>query len=306
MKNKNIKKSIKKTILLTFLCVLFFVPKVHASTLTLAPSKNSVGLGEQFYVDVMLDPQNVSLNGIEDNVTFAENNVSFVRAETGQSLINFWIEQPKLIGNTISFSGVIPGGFDGVIDPFNPQNKLPGLMVRLVFKGIQPGTETFSSAPASVTQNDGLGTLQNISSANTSINITNVSNPFVYKNTNDNAPQIQAYVTRDPNLFNDKYTLVFSATDSGTGIKDVMIKEGNRNWKEITSPYLLEDQGRHSTIALEAVNYSGATIIVTINPLPYKLFSPANILLFILLLFIIFFIVKKIYESKKRKEQEKI
>jgi hypothetical protein len=302
MKNKNI----KKIILFTFVCVLFFAPKVHASTLTLAPSKNSVGLGEQFYVDVMLDPQNVSLNGIEGSVTFAENNVSFVRAETGQSLINFWIEQPKLNGNTISFSGVIPGGFDGVIDPFNPQNKLPGLMVRLIFESTQPGTETFSSASTSVTQNDGLGTLLSIPNVNTIVNITNIPNPFVYKNTNDVAPQIQAYVTRDPNLFNNKYTLIFSATDSGTGIKDVMIKEGNRDWKEITSPYLLEDQGRHSVIALEAVNYSGATIITIINPLPYKLFSPANILLFILFIFIIFFIVKKIYESRKRKMQEKI
>ena len=296
----------KKIILLTFLCVLFFAPKVHAATLTLAPSKNSVGLEEQFYVDVMLDPQDVSLNGIEGSVTFAENNVSFIRAETGQSLINFWIEQPKLNGNTISFSGVIPGGFDGVIDPFNPQNKLPGLMVRLVFQSNQSGTETFSSSPFSVTQNDGLGTLLSIPSASSTINITNTPNPFIYKNTNDNTPQIQAYVTRDPNLFNNKYTLVFNATDSGSGIKDVMIKEGNKNWKEISSPYLLQDQERRNTITLEAVNYSGATIIVTINPLPYKLFSPANILLFILFIFIIFFIVKKIYEKRKRKIQEKI
>ena len=82
-----------------------------------------------------------------------------------------------------------------------------------------------------------------------------------------------------------------------------MIKEGNRDWKEIKSPYLLEDQTRHSMIALEAVNFSGASIVLVINPIPYTLFAKDNIVLLIVLIIVVFFIIKKIYDSKKRKKQ---
>jgi hypothetical protein len=291
----------KKIILISIIFISLSAPKVFAATITLAPSKNTVGLEEQFYVDVLLDPQNISINGIEGSVTFPENNVSFVRGETGKSLVNFWIAEPKLDKNTISFAGIIPTGFAGVIDPFNPAQKMPGLMVRLVFAGKQPGVGTFSSAPFSLTLNDGKGTALNTFGASTSVNIQNTANPFVYKNPNDLGPKLEASIVRDPNLFDNKYALIFQATDSETGIKDVMIKEGNRDWEKIASPYLLEDQSRRSLIALEAVNFSGASIIITINPLPYKIFSASNIALFIILIVLIFFISRKIYLYLKRK-----
>ena len=132
--------------------------------------------------------------------------------------------------------------------------------------------------------------------------LVELSIPFQYKNPNDVKPELEAYVTRDPNLFNDKYTLIFQAKDSETGIKDVMIKEGNRSWKKITSPYLLEDQSRHSTITLEAENFSGATIVLVINPLPYVFFSKNNVVLLIVFIIILFFIAKKIYEKRKKQE----
>lgn len=296
----------KKIILFTFIIfTLFFTPKAHASTISLVPSKNSVGIGEQFYVDVMLDPQGISQNGIEGNISFSPNNTSFIRAETGKSLISFWIEEPKLTNNTISFAGIIPTGFDGVIDPFNPTQKMPGLMVRLIFEGKFAGTETFSSAPFSITLNDGKGTTLATQETSASVNVQNIQNPFTFKSQTDVAPKLEAYVTHDPNLFDNKYTLIFQATDSETGIKDVMIKEGNRDWKEITSPYLLQDQSRHSLILLQAVNFSNVSVMFVINPLPYNLFSAGNIALLIIFIVLIFFIIKKIYDAKKRK-QEKI
>ena len=294
-----------KIILLIFVFTFCFFTKARASVVTLVPAKTTVDQNEQFYVDVMLDPEGVSQNGVEGSVTFG-GGVSLVRAETGQSLINFWIEQPKLTGNTISFAGIIPTGFAGVIDPFNPEKKLPGRVLRLVFVGNQAGLATFSSAPFSLTLNDGQGTTLETGVATATVNIDNFSNPFAYKNEGDLSPALSAFVTRDPNLFNNRYALIFEARDSETGIKDVMIKEGNRDWKKIESPYLLEDQSRHSLIALEAVNFSGASIVIVINPVPRQLFSSENIVWLVIFLVLLFFIIKKIYERRKRKKQEKI
>jgi len=292
----------KKIILLMFVFAFFVAPKAHASVITLVPSKSTVGIDEQFYVDVMLDPEDTAINGIEGSVSFAGDNISFVRAETGKSLISLWIEQPELKDNAVSFSGIIPSGFSGVIDPFNPDKKLPGLMVRLVFVGKKSDMATIYSAPFSLTLNDGRGSIISAPGASVSVVVQNVSVPFQYKNQNDTKPELDAYVTRDQNLFNNNYTLVFQAKDSETGIKDVMIKEGNRSWKKITSPYLLEDQSRHSTITLEAENFSGATIVLVINPLPYVFFSKNNVVLLIVFIIILFFIAKKIYEKRKKQE----
>ena len=290
----------KKLILLITISIFFLATKTYASIVTLTPSKDTVGIGEQFYVDMMLDPQNVSVNGVEGNVFFSGDNISFVRAENGKSLINLWMEEPKLNGNNISFAGIIPNGFDGVIDPFNPKQKLSGLIVRLIFESKKPGIANIGAFPLSVTLNNGQGSVENTNNVSTSILIQNIENAFVYNDINDVNPELSASIVRDPNLFDNKYVLLFQARDQETGIKDVLIKEGNRDWKKITSPYLLEDQTRHSDIALQANNFLGSSITITINSIPYDFLSKVSVISLIIFVFIILFIlfIKK-YVNKK-------
>ena len=79
-----------------------------------------------------------------------------------------------------------------------------------------------------------------------------------------------------------------------------MVKEGNRKWKVITSPYLLEDQTRHSIITVQATNYSDSSIIMSIEGLPYKIFSFTNIIIILLFVIVSLFIFKKLYEKYKK------
>jgi hypothetical protein len=297
------KNNFKKIIILSVLVFTFFVSgKVEASSLLLKPSNTMMGIGEQFYVDVMLDTGGKRVNGIEGSIKFPPENISFIRAEEGASMISLWVEKPALEGDSIHFAGVIPNGFDGVIDPFNPKVKLPGLIIRLVFEGKKEGDPIISSSQFYTTLNDGLGTMDNIAQSDTKLFIQNISNPIIYKTKNDTSPELKAYVTRDPNLFDNKYVLVFDAKDNKTGIKEVLIKEGRGQWKKIESPYLLEDQTRHSIITLQATNYSDVSITMTIESLPYNLFSVRNILvavIFVFISFVLLFFIKKIYEKYK-------
>jgi hypothetical protein len=241
---------------------------IQAAELSLHPSKTTISLDEQFYVDVMLDPQTTPINGVEGSISFSDG-ISFVRAETGKSIITSWINQPALKDTSISFSGIIANGFDGVINPFTPNQKSPGLIVRLVFAGQDSGNASIVSAPLTVTLNDGVGTSEVINPVSASVSVDTNENLFVYKNPKDQTPLLHASIVRDPNLFDGKYTLIFQATDAITGIKSVMIKEGGRDWKEIESPYLLEDQTRHDILYLQAINFSGASIITKIDPIPH-------------------------------------
>jgi len=294
------KNNLKKIIaLFIFALCLFINNKADASFISIKPSSDSLSKDEQFYIDVNLNTEGKTINGIEGSISFSSDNISFVRAEEGNSIVNLWIDKPALSDGVIKFSGIIPNGFSGVIDPFNPDNKLPGLIIRLIFETKKEGDCNIAISKAITTLNDGLGTVDNITPSSIKISIQNTSNPYIYKTPNDTAPELSASVIRDPNIENNKYVLIFDAKDKQTGIKEVLIKEGSRPWKKIESPYLLEDQSRHSIITVQATNYSGSSIAINIDALPYKLISFTNIIILIFILAGLLFIIKKYYEKYK-------
>jgi len=292
----------KKIIFKIFIIVILVIisaPLALASSMSLIPSKGVIDIGEQFYIDVILDPEGININGIEGNIIFTPENVSFIRAEYGKSVVNLWVEEPYLYENTISFAGIIPNGFSGVINPFNTGEKMPGFVTRLVFEGSRNGGATINALPSSLALNDGLGTIQTTLPSNIFIYVNNVNNPSIYKDKSNSTPELEAYVVRDPNLYNNQYTLIYNAIDRGQGIKKVMIKEGNRDWQEIKSPYLLKDQSRHSTITLQSYSFSGATVVMTIDPIIGQ-GSPVSRVIPLLIFFILLFIyIKKLYANKK-------
>lgn len=288
---------------ITFITILFafftFINSASASVAILQPSNTSVGIREQFYVDVLLDPQDVSINGIEGIINFRDDLLTYVRAEDGKSVINLWIQKPVIDRGSVSFAGIIPNGFSGIIDPFNSSTKKSGLIIRLVFEAKKSGAAVISTSAFTVTENNGEGTTINTQSVNTTINVGSVENPYTYKNTDDTTPTLIASVIRDPDLFSNKYTLVFDASDKSSGIESVTVKEGNRNFKRIESPYLLEDQTRHSTIIVRATNFSGNNFTITIDPLPYNLFSPSGLILLVALIIAALYFIRRKYVKKK-------
>jgi hypothetical protein len=291
----------KKISLIFFIAIGLLLTKMaSASTMIFAPAEKQVGLHEQFYLDLMLDPEGVSINGIEGQITFPSEYLTFIRAEEAKSMIDLWVQPPTLTDNGIKFMGMIPGGFDGVIDPFNQEHKLPGLMVRFIFEPIKSGQVAVTTPAFNISLNNGLGTIQNISPTSANIIISDKENKVTYENKSNLPPELEAFVDKSPDLFNNKFTLIFKATDKNSGIKEVLIKEGHRKWESITSPYLLKDQSRHSIILLQAVNYSGFNTVVKIDPIPEK-FSIIYFVLLLILIVILFFVFKKGYVNKNKK-----
>jgi hypothetical protein len=79
-----------------------------------------------------------------------------------------------------------------------------------------------------------------------------------------------------------------------------MIKEGNRNWKEIENPYLLQDQSRHSMITLKATNFRDTSVTINIENIPYNwksLIQTSFVVIIIIILLAL--IIKKRYVNKK-------
>jgi hypothetical protein len=289
------------SILVLIIFVLIHANSAFASQIILKQDNVSHNLNEQFFVDVLLDTEGSQINGIEGSINYPAHNLTLLRAEEGQSIISLWVNKPLEKNGYIHFSGIIPNGFSGVIDPFSPDKKHPGTLLRLVFQAKNDGNININSSDFYATLNDGLGTTDNISSTNLNLIIDKNQNENILITKDDTKPELTADVVRDPNLFYNKYTLIFDAKDFKTGIKEVVIKEGNRDWKNVESPYLLKDQSRHSKITLQATNYSGSSIVMSINGVPYNwnyLIIIPIIGIIILCLFVLFRIKRKKHENE--------
>lgn len=290
-----------KILIVLFSLVTFCISarSVYAVYLEMKPSSDIVGLYEQFYVDVYLNAEGETYNGIEGKIVFPSDKLSFIRSEDGKSMVDLWIKNPsEEIKGEIDFAGLMSYGFSGVIDPFNPKVKLGGPIIRLVFEAKNPIDKGYLTSNMQVTIADGLGSVVEIPQKSISITVQHTENPYTYKSESKLSPSIDAYVTRDINLYDNKYTLIFQAYDKGSGIKDVMVREGNGDWKKVESPYLLEDQSRHSIIYVRAVNNNGISYITSIDALPYNKYL-FYVIGFIFIVLILIILKKKFHKNKK-------
>ena len=302
-----------KTIFLIFVFLfisVFSTPSIVAAqqnmTTLLQNAPASVDQQQQFYVDVTLDTAGASINGIQGQVTFSDDMLTFVRAETGSSNITLWVDQPHVSGNTIIFSGVIPGGFSGQIDPFDTSHTGPAQIMRLVFAGKHAGVASIAASQLSVTSNDGTGTLEQVADVTKNISITNNITPSLYTIADTTPPTLTASIVSDQNLFDGRYTLIFSASDKESGIDHVEAKEENSDWVSVESPYVLHNQLKKGILLVRAYDIAGnvATVSLTVpNSSPTLSFTNTLLAIFLVLvvLCILYVIYKKIKKHKNTK-----
>lgn len=276
------------------LTVFIVLPQmVHAATVSISHVPSVVAQQQQFYVDITIDPEGKTFNALQGAVVFSDDTISFVRAETGSSNITFFIDPPAVKGNRITFSGIIPGGFSGLIDPFDSAHKNPGQIVRLVFVGKAAGEGRLAVTGLAIADNDGHGTLESVADQQMAFSVSGTVAPSVYFPQDTVAPTVTASVVKDANLNNGKYTLIFNAVDKQSGIDHVDIKEGGGDWHTIQSPYLLQDQSRQSILLIRAVDVAGNSGNATIPPVRRASSLFAVIVALIFLLSIILYVIKK-------------
>lgn len=292
------KKNILKILFLFFITLGFF--QAEAFSVEFKFSKEPIGIFEEFYVDVMLNPEGQALNGVEGTISIIGDNLRFIRAENGKSFIDLWVLSPiENSPNQIKFAGVSSSNFSGVIDPFNQETMLSGIITRLYFSANKPGEIQFISSGASVTLSDGKGTKIDLPTAYSLLTIeSRLEEGITNKIKDTTRPELKAQIVQNINLYDNKYTLIFKAKDKESGIKKVLIKEGNLEWHEIKSPYLLEDQTRENQIILKAINFSDLERMVIINPKYYKNNSILYILISVILIIFLVFIIKNKKNNK--------
>jgi hypothetical protein len=131
-----------KIIFLSLLLVIAGKVNAAGSSFILSVSSDSISVGQPFRLDVSVDPAGEKINTLGGQLVFSERDFSLVRIDTTNSIIADWVEKPRGTFGKIDFSGIIPGGFNGLIDPFTPEVLKPGPLFSAYFIPKREGNVT--------------------------------------------------------------------------------------------------------------------------------------------------------------------
>lgn len=262
-----------KCLLIYFLLLItFFVCyPTHAAEFLLRSSgseKFNFGMEQEFSVDLSFDTDNAeNINAMEGTLFYPRKILELKEIRDGNSIINFWIERPKAEQNgQIHFSGITPGGYQG-------KN---GFVLSAIFQTVAIGSGSIDIRELSVLQNDGKGTSVPVTAIPFQFVVSREGGseqPILKKEKDADPPEaFTLEIARDPNLFENRWFVVFASQDKGSGIDYYEVLENrsqnieNRSWIQEKSPYVLQDQELKSFIYVRAVDKAGNERIAVLSP----------------------------------------
>ncbi|MFN3301693.1 MAG: cohesin domain-containing protein [Patescibacteria group bacterium] len=302
MQKSNSKIKIQK-FLIIILLFLTATP-VLAAEISFKTKTNEIQVGKQFEVEIFINTPEESVNAFEGKIIFPTDLLRLKEIKDGNSIINFWINRPKLERDTIVFSGITPGGFQGT----------SGLLFSVIFEAKSEGIANFKINEARVLRNDGQGSLAILTIRPFEMRISSIvsnSIPTVRVIKDFEPPEtFLPEIAKNELIFGGKWFVAFATQDKASGIDHYEIKESRqkilslfKKWIWAESPYLLRDQKLHSFIWIKAVDKAGNKRIVKISP-RYPLSWYKNYENWVIIIIMVIFLVAVILAIKKRKRDK--
>lgn len=143
---------------------LLFVGSAKAANIMLISEKQNVSIDEEISVYVKIDTGEESINATQGSIIIPTNIFEVTKVDTANSILNFWIEEPKLSAenSTITFVGGTSKGVSG--------KSLEILRITLKARGAGVGEISLSDAVISASDGKGTNILSRIE--NLTINVS--------------------------------------------------------------------------------------------------------------------------------------
>lgn len=301
----------KKYILKYIVLFLFigFVPGIaSAANVYFETSKNTVSVGDTFIVSMKIDSEKTSINSVEGEVSFENNSENLVVNDfsLAKSIFSLWPRTPSLSsdGNTISFVGGVPGGFD--IDK--------AILFNIVVEAKKEGAIKISPKNMAVFINDGKGNRAETDINSLTINVVPKNSEIAPINEwtslvgadKINPEKFDIVIGRETSLFEGKRFAFFTAVDNQSGISYYEVSENDKPAIRSGSMYVLLNQDEKVVPNLMVTAYDKAgnkTISVYKKPGTLIFGFPLSFFIIILVIIVIFLIFIKIRRNKKNVQQ---
>lgn len=286
-----------KKISLLLLLVWITLPFSAEAASIYAVAQPEVQTQEVFPVEIFLDTEGQNINALEGTLELSQN-ISVEEVRFSGSIVSFWLDEPKKgRGSVISFSGLIPAGYQG-----SPEKTGKGNLFTLYVRSANPGVGAISFRDSIAYLNDGEGTAVNLSKSPIDFSVVPDGLSGAAPDRDSFPPDsfVPEIVSGEPfGLLGD--VLVFSAIDKDSGIDRfevgfshlAYLPDSLIQYSVITSPYTLPDDARESYIFIKAIDRQGNERTVTIAPNGFgvsrlvTIFLPIVCILIVLCIFLV-------------------
>jgi hypothetical protein len=298
------KKYIFEKFLVLFL-IAWFVPGIaSAANIYFEATKNTVSVGDTFIVSAKIDSQKTPINSVEGNISLDNNNGSLVVNDfsLAKSIFSLWPKTPSLSadGNTISFVGGVPGGF-------NLDN---AILFNFVVEADKEGEITISPKDMAVFANDGKGTRVSINPSSLTIKVLPKNESIAPNNewinlvSSDKTPpeKFTILIGKDNSMFEGKRFAFFTAVDNQSGISYYEVSEDGKSAIRSGSMYILNNQNEKDTpnLVVTAYDKAGNKITSVYKEPGIMIFGFSLNFIIILIVFIIAVLLLKRFMKVRR------
>lgn len=230
---------------------------VDAASLYFNPSSINANVDVLVQTDLMLDTEGSVINAVDITLDIPKGLV-IKYILYGDSIIPLWIEKPVLDEGKITFSGIIPAGYSGILSASSILE--PGKVMSIVFESRDIGTKEISLSNVSILKNDGKGT--EIDTSVSSLTYSFVNSDEIPLVVEDNiAPDDFDIEVIETNLFKKGYMLVWNTADKESGIYYYELRIGDGEWEQAESPYEISQRDLSKGVTVKAVdNFGNVTV----------------------------------------------
>lgn len=217
-------------------------------------------LNDPSHIDILvkLQTEGKTINSIDGTLQVAGFSNLVTSIHTGGSDFTLWPEKPSLKGDIISFVGGVPGGI----------NQDNAVLFTIRVSSALPESSYISYGKITAYENSTQGYPTPIEINENPVELRNIINTTSTVSTEKDTIPPQSFpilLGTDPALFEGKYFISFSTSDTGSGVNHYEIQEGVGPFIRSSSPYVLQDQAHKSTITVRAIDNAGNIRVETLN-----------------------------------------
>ncbi len=117
---------------------------------------------------------------------------------------------------------------------------------------------------------------------------------------------ISSLVTRESSMYDNKFILIFSTVDKGSGVDHYDVREGKKVTAGAVSPYQIQDQSRATTLSVTAFDKAGNSVTATFpgaSSNPTAKYHYATVLVLVAAGLLILVLVYLFMHTKRKKQQ---
>jgi hypothetical protein len=244
--------------------------------------QSQINIKDQFNAGVYIDTGDSSINAISGTINFSPG-ISVERIEEGSSLVSLWIESPKLSpdGRSITFSGIVPGGFHGSHELLN-----------IVVSATASSKQSINASNMEIRANDASASLVPVTVKALNVNISSVVGTSTVSVNDTISPEpFTLAIGKDPSLFDNHPFVSFATQDKQSGIDHYEVAfshfpvlSSQNKYSVATSPYEIAEKYNGDIVHIKAVDQAGN---IRIEKIPTPGFYPRMILYSIIVVLII-------------------